>query len=130
MNDFVPVNEFEGLLERSQAGVAPVGALMMALLEAQLVIPSFNEVQDNWAGFEPLLFDKNGVQMLACFSDRARIQEAGQVVRGAPYCLEIYGRGLLRRMPRGYGIVINPGLRTGFDITPEGIAKLLRDTGA
>lgn len=47
MNDLFPVNEFEGLLERSQAGVAPVGALMMALLEAKLVIPSFNGGQDN-----------------------------------------------------------------------------------
>ena len=87
-------------------------------------MPSAAEVMKDGSGFESLLFTKEQVRMLACFTDKARI---GEFTSLTPYCLVMKGRELLRRIPLGYGLVVNPGTKEGFDISPEGIAKILQD---
>ncbi|MGX9080537.1 hypothetical protein ACWTQY_32310, partial [Klebsiella pneumoniae] len=34
---------------------------------------------------------------------------------------------VLRRVPSGYGVVINPGTPLGFEISPSGVGEILKD---
>jgi hypothetical protein len=124
MTTFTPLNRLEVALAQAQGGALPVQELLQILVDSDLAVPSAAEVVEDGSGFQPLLFPKEKVQMLACFSDKSRIGEFASLV---PYCLVIKGRDLLRRMPPGYGLVINPETSTGFDISPEGIAKILQE---
>jgi len=126
MKEFRPLNELELALDQAQGGRLGVSELMRVLLSSKLAVPSAEEVMADGSGFSPLLFNKNGVQMLACFSDKSRVGEFADMT---PYCLMMQGRELLRRMPPGYGLVINPGLAVGFDMTPDGILRIVSETG-
>jgi len=37
------------------------------LAKSDLAVPSVSAVEPDGSGFQPLLFDKEGVQMIACF---------------------------------------------------------------
>jgi hypothetical protein len=124
MTTFEPKNELEVGLVEAQSGRLSVPDLMRLLVKSELAVPSAGEVLEDGSGFQPLLFPKDQIQMLASFSDKERI---GEFASMAPYCLVLKGRDLLHRMPPGYGLVVNPGSPIGFDISPEGIANVLRD---
>jgi hypothetical protein len=126
MTASAPLNDLETVLLQARAGEVPVSRLMQMLVEAELAVPSAGEVMPDGGGFRPVLFPKEQVQMLAAFTDRSRI---GTLTDLAPYCLTMKGRDLLKRMPPGCGIVINPGSTVGFDIAPDGIRRILDDFG-
>lgn len=121
---FTPLNSFESLLAAAQAGQADIRKVISALIQAELAIPSGAQVMADGRGFQPLVFPKEGVQMVACFSDRSRI---GEFASTAPYCLMLNGGDFLRRMPSGYGLVVNPGQSVGFDVSPDGIARIVAE---
>lgn len=120
-DDFSPLNDFESKLAKAQHGEVAVKELLASLASAELALPSAAAVQEDWTGFQPLLFSKDGVPMLACFSAKERLADYAEMT---PYCLVIKGRELLLRMPAGHGLVVNPGQRIGFDVSPEGIAQI------
>lgn len=122
--EFSPLNVFEAKLVQAQRGELATAELMASLISAELALPSGGAVAEDWSGFQPLLFSKNGVPMLACFSAKERLADYADM---APYCLVLKGQELLRRIPAGHGLVINPGQRVGFDISPEGIAQIVTD---
>ena len=124
MTVFKALNELEVALEKAQRGQMPVKNFLHMLAGSDLAVPSAAEVTEDGGGFEPLLFQKGSVQMLACFTDKSRIGEYTSLV---PYCLMIKARDLLRRTPPGYGLVIDPGSIVGFDISPEGIEKVVSE---
>jgi hypothetical protein len=121
---FTPVNRFEAALVLAEEGKGSVADLMKLFVDSELAVPSAGEVMQDGSGFQPLLFPKEKSQMMACFSDKSRI---GEFAAMAPYCLVMKGKDILRRMPPGYGLVINPGNSIGFDIAPEGIASIVND---
>lgn len=121
---FVPMNELESMLVRAKNGQVPVSDLMRALVDSDVVLPSGSEVLADGTGFEPLLFSKEKLQMVACFTDKSRI---GEYVKMTPYCLVMKGKDFLRGIPSGHGVVVNPGQEVGFDISPDGIGKVLSD---
>lgn len=123
-HDFSPLNDFEAKLVEAQRGEVTVAEVLASLASAELALPSAGAVQEDWSGFQPLLFSKNGVPMLACFSAKERLAD---YVDMAPFCLVLRGRELLRRIPAGHGLVVNPGQRVGFDVMPEGIARIVTD---
>lgn len=124
MTSFVPVNAFETTLLRAKQGQAAMSELLAALVAAELAVPTAGEVEKDGSGFQPLLFHKQDAPMLACFSDKSRIENFGHA---APYCLVMRGSEILGRIPPGYGLVVNPGQSIGFDVTPEGLAGIVRD---
>ena len=75
---------------------------------------------------DPLLFDKQGVLHVAVFTDMARV---GFHTQQAPHTLRWLLLDVLRRVPGGYGVVVNPGTSLGFEISPSGIGELLKDFG-
>lgn len=110
----------------AKARTTPVSQLIRALWVAELALPSGSPVKPLGQGFQPLLFNKHDVPMLACFSDKALI---GEFIDMAPYCLTMKGEKLLRWLPSGHGLVINPGQEACFDISPEGIANIVKELG-
>jgi hypothetical protein len=76
--------------------------------------------------YAPVLYDRNSVPMLAAFTDKQRILEVPDLPK---FCLLMKGLEVLRRIPPGHGLVINPGLAVGFDVSPEGIEKIVKDMG-
>jgi hypothetical protein len=121
---FVPMNELESILVQAKNGQVPVGDLMKTLLNSDVVLPSGSEVLADGTGFEPLLFSKEEVQMVACFTDKSRI---GEYVKMTLYCLIMKGKDFFRGIPNGHGVVVNPGQEVGFDIPPDGVSKVLSD---
>lgn len=121
---FVPLNPLESAMVEAQTGTTDIRKVITALIESELAVPSGAEVMQDGSGFQPLLFPKEDVQMVACFTDRSRIGEFASV---APYCLQLNGGDFLRRMPAGYGLVVNPGQSVGFDISPDGIERIVSE---
>ena len=108
----------------AQTGTTDIRKVITALIQSELSVPSGDEVMQDGSGFQPLLFPKEDVQMVACFTDRSRI---GEFASMAPYFLQLNGGDFLRRLPAGYGLVVNPGQSVGFDISPEGIERIVSE---
>lgn len=122
MPSFVPLNDLESTLVEARQGRLPMKDLVKALVTSDIALPSGAEVMADGSGFQPLLFPKNAVQMVACFTDKSRI---GEYAKKAPYCLIMKGKDFLRGVPSGYGVVVNPGQEFGFDISPDGIKEII-----
>lgn len=120
-----PANDLERLILDSRAGRAPVENLLRALVAADLYVSSATEIKDDGSGFTPLLFDNQAGNLLtAVFTDPSRATaHAGR----AKYLLRLKGRDLFRRLPAGYGLVINPGHPVGMEIQPFGVEAIVRD---
>ena len=119
-----PSNPLEVGLAQARDGAMPLPAFLRLLLASELAVPSASEVEADGRGLQPLHFDKDGTTMMAVFSGVERAQVFADV---APYVLQTTGRALLGALGPGIGIVVNPTYDLGFDISPEGIASVLRD---
>ena len=126
MTDFTPINKLESSLLLAKAGQVPMQDLLQLLLKSNVAVPSGTAVAPDGAGFQPLLFKKDGVDMIALFTAKSRMKDFADMT---PYVLEIKGGDFLKRIPKECGVVVNPGLSEGFDISPPGIAKILSDFG-
>lgn len=73
-----------------------------------------------------IIFSKDGVQMVACFTDRNRTKSFASM---AHYCLVMKGKEFFSRLPPEFGVVVNPGETVGFDIPPTGVKKAVADFG-
>jgi len=124
MGDFVPQNALERELKRVRAGETSMHGFLGLFSESELVVPSGGEVMPDGSGFQPLLFDKEGVQMVACFTSPERIRDFASL---APHSLAVVGREFLLLIPTGYGLVVNPGQFVGFDVTPDGLRKIVAE---
>lgn len=99
---------------------------LQRLIHSDLALPSATEVKEDGTGFNPILYEKQGTKMVAAFTDKARI---GELIHIAEYCLMMNGLQVLRRIPLGYGLVINPGLEIGLELSPNGIMQIIKDMG-
>lgn len=124
MNIAKKINALEDLVGLAKNGEISNGTLIAKFLESTLFIPSATEVLNDGSGLQPLFFPKPGTQMLACFSEKEYAKSFGQI---APFGLTMTGGSLLTRIPKGYGVVLNPGLQVGFEISPQGVTDILND---
>ena len=124
MSPFIPVSQLETQLSQAQGGQLPVADLMKALVAAELVVPSAGQVWSDGSGFEPLLFSKDGMLLVACFTDRSRIAEYTEM---APHFVMMRGDAFFKGVPEGYGVAENPGQEVGFEISPQGLGKVIED---
>ena len=122
----VPSNPLEFALAQARDGRLPIPDFLRLLLASKLAVPSATEVKADGRGLQPLVFDKQGTAMVAVFSSPER---AGVFADRAPYLLYGSAAGLLRALAPDLGIVLNPTYELGFDISPQGIAAVLRDVG-
>lgn len=119
---FTPITSFESVIAAAQRA-GDVAAVLAALPAAELVVPSGAPVGEEFDGFVPVLFDRDGVSMLAVVTHVTRV---GELASLAPYALTISGADLLARVPQGSGVVVNPGQEVGIELLPAALADLRR----
>ncbi|WP_199423044.1 SseB family protein [Actinotalea solisilvae] len=122
MPTFIPMTPFESALAAGQQS-GDAAAVLAALPAADLVVPSGAPVGEEFEGFVPVLFDREGVTMLAVFTHVSRIGELADL---APYALTLSGADLLARVPAGSGVVLNPGQSVGMELLPDAVAQARR----
>jgi len=121
--EIVPTNAVERAIVDGRAGHADSRSVAEAVWVAPLIVPSGVPAQ-GLHELAPIIFDREGVPMIAVFSDPSRVQE---LAAEAPYFIVLSGRELMTRMTPGHGLVINPRtLPIGMEISPEGIAETVQ----
>jgi hypothetical protein len=118
-----PLNDLEVILQRAEAGQLSMSELLEAFVKSDLAVPSATEIKPDGSGMLPVLYPRNKVQMLACFTDKSRIGNFGAL---APYCVIMKGSDVLGHVPLGCGLVLNPSVSTGFDVPPHEVALIAR----
>jgi len=124
MNDAAPQTPIETLLKTAMDGQLPIGLFMKAFVASEVVLLTGSLVTPDGSGFDPLLFDKQGVLHVSVFTDMSRV---GFLSQQAPHTLRMLMLDVLKRVPGGYGVVINPGTSLGFEISPSGVGEILKD---
>ena len=121
---FTPENELEILLVRAMNKEISFSQFIEKILELEFFIPSATQISKAGSGLSPLIFDKNGTQMFSVFTALSRVS---MYQDKTPYCLRMKVNELLKRVPKGHGLVVNPGLSVGFDLPPEGVQRMIED---
>jgi len=124
MNDAAPQTPIETLLKTAMDGQLPIGLFMKAFVTSEVVLLTGSLVTPDGSGFDPLLFDKQGVLHVSVFTDMSRV---GFHSQQAPHTIRMLMLEVLKRVPGGYGVVINPGTSLGFEISPSGVGEILKD---
>ncbi|HAV71334.1 hypothetical protein CEE60_13755 [Stenotrophomonas maltophilia] len=124
MNDAAPQTPIETLLKTAMDGQLPIGLFMKAFVASEVVLLTGSLVTPDGSGFDPLLFDKQGILHVSVFTDMSRV---GFHSQQAPHTLRMLMLDVLKRVPGGYGVVINPGTSLGFEISPSGVGEILKD---
>lgn len=124
MNDAAPQTPIETLLKTAMDGQLPIGLFMKAFVASEVVLLTGSLVTPDGSGFDPLLFDKQGVLHVSVFTDMSRV---GFHSQQAPHTICMLMLEVLKRVPGGYGVVINPGTSLGFEISPSGVGEILKD---
>lgn len=109
----------ERVLLQARSGDALIEDLVRELVRTELFVPSGRPATADGHGLQPVIFDKDGVPMVACFTLLERLADVSSL---APHHVEMRGRALLRSLPPGHGLVINPRQEPWFDLSPEGVA--------
>lgn len=124
MDDVREATELERMIVLAQADRATGEAVLRVFADSRVVIPSGTPVSNNLSQLQPLLFDNNGVSMLAAFTHADQIGDFAEL---AAFSLTIAGRLLLVAMPPGAGLVLNPSRSIGLELPPEAIRLFVRD---
>ena len=124
MTDLAPQTPIETLLKAAMDGAVPIRAFMAAFVASEVVLLTGSLVTPDGSGFDPLLFDKQGTLHVAVFTDPSRV---GIYSQQAEHQIRWLMLDVLRRVPGGYGVVINPGTSLGFEISPSGVGEILKD---
>jgi len=124
MTDLTPLTPIEALLQSAMDGKTPIGAFMKAFVASDVVLLTGSLVTPDGSGFDPLLFDKQGTLHVAVFTHMERV---GFHSQQAPHTIRMKMLEVLKRVPGGYGVVVNPGTSLGLELSPAGIGEILKD---
>lgn len=123
MEKLMASNALEHVLVEAQSGRKSMDEFLRVLVSSHLFIASVEEIQPGVPGLSPLLFDRNGVPMAAVFTDSSRATVFAGRVKSL---VRKNACDLLRHIPDGYGVVINPGFDVGLELLPDGIRGFLK----
>ncbi|HDS0921982.1 TPA: SseB family protein [Stenotrophomonas maltophilia] len=124
MTELAPQTPIEILLQSAMDGKTPIGAFMKAFVASDVVLLTGSLVTPDGSGFDPLLFDKQGTLHVAVFTHMERV---GFHSQQAPHTIRMQMLEVLKRVPGGYGVVVNPGTSLGMELSPAGIGEILKD---
>jgi hypothetical protein len=119
---FEPENDIEHQILNARDEGLSGDALMRQIAEAELFIPSMNDVKADGSGFKPVLLEQNDLAFVAVFTAMSR-QPKGM----APYIMRTGGKHFFLRLPPGYGVIFNPGYDAEILLPPHGAQALKRD---
>ncbi|OUE31442.1 hypothetical protein BFL35_04965 [Clavibacter michiganensis] len=115
----------EQAIARGQAGESDMTAVLTEFINTVVVVPTATPLTPETDQLQPVLFDREGVPMLAAFTHEDRIDE--KVTSVADHVATIPAAELVQAIPEGTGLVINVGTTDGFEMMPEGVAQLADD---
>ena len=119
---FEPETDIERRILDVQAQTYSADVLMREMANHDLYIPSKGEVQEDGAGFVPMLLEQGGMPFVMVFTALSRLP------RGlAEYLLKANAGAFFRRLPSGYGLIFNPGYDAQLLLPPDGVAVLKQD---
>lgn len=124
MEKLIPENQLEEYLSNLLNDNFKFIDFFRFFLTAKVYIPSASEIKLDGTGFSPLVFNKNEVEMIGIFTSKNRTFLYSEKF---PYCLSIQGKEAIKRIQSSSGLVLNPGYDQGFDISPEGLSKIIGD---
>lgn len=119
--NFEPENDLEVAIVNAKKGHLPIDSLLAEIAESNIYVSSKAEVSKDWSGFEPLLLGEASSPLVAVFSSLSR---PGLHRKVAEYVLQIKGSEFFRRIPAGYGVVVNPGYVTQLIVSSDSVSKL------
>ena len=119
---FVAETDIEHQILKAQDGALSGDALLRRLADADLFIPSTSEVQTDGSGFQPVLIDQDGSSFVVVFTAVSR-----QPKDMAACTMQMNGGQFFRRLPGGYGVMVNPGYDAQILVPPHGMAVLKQD---
>jgi len=119
---FEAETDIEHQILKAQDGALSGDALLHRMADADLFIPSTGEVQTDGSGFQPVLIDQDGSSLVVVFTARSR-----QPKDMAAWMMQMNGGQFFRRLPAGYGVMVNPGYDAQILVPPHGMAALKRD---
>jgi hypothetical protein len=119
--EFTPMNGIEETIASMRSTEMAPNAITAALSDADLFVSSRTEVLADGSGFEPLLFGESSSPLVGIFTapERPLIHRDR-----AEYMVQMTGRDFFRRMPSGYGVVVNPGYLTQFVISADAVTEI------
>lgn len=128
MNSARPATVLERAIARAQAGTLSAATVLWTLAASELLIVNRDATDDGAMPADPVLLHSAKGTFLALFSHRD--QAAASLTEGHA-AVAMAGLQLLRRLPDGIGIVMNPGSRQGFEVPADGVqafvAELMSD---
>lgn len=124
--DSLPLNRLEVAIAEAKAGRIPLADMLAVLLASDLVLPSAAPVAADGAGLRPVLFAREGAEVVACFTGLERLRGLDHL---APYALVAPARAWLPRMGGNRGLAVNPGQPLGFEIDAHGLRRAVSDLG-
>jgi SseB protein N-terminal domain len=119
---FEPENDIEHQILNARDEGLSGDALMRQIAEAELFIPSMNDVKADGSGFKPVLLEQNDLAFVAVFTAMSR-QPKGM----APTMMRTGGKHFFLRLPPGYGVIFNPGYDAEILLPAHGAQALKRD---
>lgn len=110
-------NSLELVLSHARCGSLTMEDLLREFADSDLLVASRTKLDERGTPFRPLLLSREQNTMMACFTDKCRIGEFASV---APHAIVMKGSDVLRALPPGMGLVINPGTALDLEFFPEG----------
>lgn len=122
---FQPWNDIERRIADARNGQDDGDALIRAIADADLFIPSARDVAPDGSGFSPILLEQDDLSLVAVFTAAARMEKGM-----APVLMRMTGKSFFLRLPAGFGVIVNPGFDAPVILPPEGVAALKEDLRA
>ena len=119
---FAAENDIEHQILKAQDGEISGDALLRRMADADLFVPSTGDVQSDGSGFQPVLIDQDGSPFVVVFTAMSR-----QPKDMAACTMQMKGGHFFRRLPDGYGVMVNPGYDAQILVPPHGMAAFKQD---
>lgn len=119
--DFIAVNDLERAMIDAQAGLMTPTAFQDVFLSAPLYLPSASAIQSDWSGFLPVVYKREGAEIIAVFSEAERSR---RVAHTAPYVLQIDAADFISRLMPDLGVVVNPGFSVCLELPPPAVRRM------
>lgn len=126
MTEFIPQNALEIELQMAKAPGGDFNAFLKTFLQSEVYVPSATDVDANPDDFRPVLFDKDGEPLMVVFTAKERAKSVSHI---ASYGLMYSAGHLIKNMPAGTGLFVNPAQGAGFSMSSTGLARLAQDLG-
>jgi hypothetical protein len=106
-------------ISRTRQGELGMQTLLWVFASRVVLVPSTTETAPDLSDLQPLLFEREGESLLGVFTSTVA---SDAFTAEAPYLVAVAGEDLIRRMPDGVGLVVNPRSESGFEVPARGVA--------